>query len=133
VLEAAADIGGATLPPRGLALQNQCHFSVLDSMHSGQAGRAGQTSEAAHRGFCSNCCSEYSGSGHVTMLLDLPALSNARPQGAQVGPAICRAGNYTPAPQPPEFFLWTHRKHHLLLQRNHCLWSGLLRARACCK
>lgn len=30
VMEAEADIGGATLPPRGLALQNQCHFSVLD-------------------------------------------------------------------------------------------------------
>lgn len=51
------------------------------------------------------------------MLLALPAPSNARPQGAQVGPAICKAGNYTPAPQPLEFFLWTHRKHHLLLQK----------------
>lgn len=58
-----------------------------------------------------------------------PALSNACPQGAQVGPAICRAGNYTPAPQPLEIFLWTHRKHHLLLQKNHRLWSDLLRAR----
>lgn len=44
------------------------------------------------------------------MLLALPALSNARPQGAQVGPAIFRAGNYTPALRPLEFFLWTHRK-----------------------
>lgn len=94
---------------------------------------AGQTSEAAHHGFSSNCCSGYSGSGQVATLPVLPALSNACPRGAQVGPAICRAGNYTPALQPLEFFLWTHRKHHLLLQKNHCLWSDSLRARAHCK
>lgn len=117
MLKTEADIGGAVLPPRGLAQQSQWHFSLLDSMYSGQAGCAGQTSEAAHRGFCSNCCSGYYGTGHVAMLRALPALSNARPRGAQVVPAICRAGNYTPAPQPLEFFLWTHRKHHLLLQK----------------
>lgn len=66
---------------------------------------------AAHRGFRSNCHSEGSCSEGVATLPALPPLSPC----PEAHPAICRASNYSRAPQPLAFFLWRHRKCHLLL------------------
>lgn len=88
--------------------QKPLQLSILDWVCGGQAGCARQTAEAAHPGFRSNCCSE--------RVAALPALLAPSPR-PQARPAGCRASNHSRVPQPLAFFLWRHRKCHLLLLR----------------
>lgn len=69
MLREEADIGGALSGrPGAWHGQKPLQFSILDWVCGGQAGRVGQTSEAAHHGFCCNCRSGHSRSELVATL-----------------------------------------------------------------
>lgn len=71
MLREEADIGSALSGCPGPGTQQRpLQFSILDWVCGGQAGCAGQTSEAAHHGFRSNC---YSGHSCLERVATLPA------------------------------------------------------------
>lgn len=81
MLREEADIGGALSGrPGAWHGQKPLQFSILDWVCGGQAGGAGQTSEAAHRGFCCKCCSGHSRSEQVAALPVLLAPKSPCPQ-----------------------------------------------------
>lgn len=90
-------------------------FSILDWLCGGQASCAGQTSEAAHRGLHSNY---YSGHSCSEQVASLPALVAPKPPPPSSGlPCKLQSQQLHRTPQPVVFFLWTHRKCHLLLRK----------------
>ena len=93
--------------------QKPLQFSILDWLCGGQAGCAGQTSEAAHHGFCSNYYSE--APAWSKWPLSQPWWPPSPPSSGL--PCKLQSQQLHRTPQPVVFFLWTHRKCHLLLRK----------------
>ena len=115
--------------PRPGTWQKPLQFSILDWVCGGQAGCAGQTSEAAHHGFHSNCCS---GDSYSEQVASLPVLLVPKPpvlslalQAAE--PAI------TQSPTTAGVLFMETQEMSLVASENHCLWLDLVRTWAYCK
>lgn len=90
--------------------QKPLQFSILDRVCGGQAGCASKSSRPPTKG------SALIAAQKTPAPREWP-LSQPCSPCPQVHPVSYRASNYSRAPQPLVFFLWRHRKCHLLLQK----------------
>lgn len=109
--------------------QKPLQFSILDWLCGGQAGCAGQTSEAAHRGFCSNY---YSGDSCLEQVASLPALVAPKPPVLSLALQVAEPA-ITQNPTTGGVLFMDTQEMSLVASENHCLWLDLVRTQTYCK